>query len=171
MKLIILIALLGFIAMFAIGGSRLITSGQHIIATGTTVRGFLIVSSGQIVVEEGARIDGSVLMSSGDLQVLGEVKGSILMSSGRVYVGPGATVHGSIRGSSGTVHQAEGARVLGNISTNPGGAGIGMFLAAAGAAIYYFVTMGRSRATTSSKEKQAVADWNESPSSEKSGYI
>lgn len=157
MKPISFIALLSLSSLLLTGCARVITSGDHQIKSGTTVPGSLLITSGRVVLEKGSLVSGSVFMTSGDLVANGEVEGNIWLSSGNVLVGPGAIIHGHIKGASGNVTQAEGAQVLGEVSTSIGGFDFAKFFVLAGVAIYFLVTRGRRPVI---REKQPI-EWVE----------
>lgn len=110
--------IIGALLLLATGCATVSTSGGYTLESGRTLRGNLVITSGVATLEEGSRVTGNVLMTSGNLQVDGEIDGDIVMFSGNISLGPEAIVHGDIRGTSGTVQPAEGAQVLGQISTN-----------------------------------------------------
>ncbi len=157
MKSIPFIALLGLSSLLLTGCARIISSGDHHIGSDTTVPGNLLITSGRVVLEKGSTISGSVFMTSGDLVADGEIMGNVWLSSGNVFVGPTAVIHGNIKGASGAVTQAEGAQVLGDVSTSFGGFDFAKFFVLAGVAIYFLVTRGRRPII---REKQPI-EWVE----------
>jgi cytoskeletal protein CcmA (bactofilin family) len=143
MKSISMIALLGLSSLLLTGCAQIISSGDHQIKGDATIPGHLLITSGRVVLEKGSTISGSVIMTSGDLVANGEIKGNIWLSSGNVFVGPTAIIHGNIKGASGAVIQAEGAQVLGDVSTSFGGFDVAKFFVLAGVAVYFLITRGR----------------------------
>lgn len=157
MKSISFIALLGLSSLLLTGCARVISSGDHQMGSDATIPGNLLITSGRVVLEKGSTVSGSVFMTSGDLVAEGEIKGNIWLSSGNVFVGPTAVIHGNIKGASGAVTQAEGAQVLGDVSTSFGGFDFAKFFVLAGVAIYFLVTRGRRPII---REKQPI-EWVE----------
>ena len=99
---------------------RVVTSGNYTLESGKTLRGDLTIFSGDATLEEGSRVTGDVFMTSGNLDANGEIDGDIFFTSGNVDLGPEAVVLGDILATSGDVRRAEGARVEGEVSTDPG---------------------------------------------------
>ena len=110
--------LLGMLLLLAVGCTTVSTSGNYTLPSGQTLPGNLVITSGNATLEAGSIVTGDVLMTSGNLFVDGEVNGDIVITSGNVSLGPEAIVHGDIRGTSGNVEQADGAQVLGQVSTS-----------------------------------------------------
>jgi hypothetical protein len=97
-------------------------SGNYVLKEGKTLRGNLFVTSGSVTMEENSRVTGTIMLTSGELRIgkNAQVGGDVVLTSGDVYMAEGSVIHGDLILSSSDigVHQAAGATIEGNTTTD-----------------------------------------------------
>ena len=97
-------------------------SGNYVLKEGKTLRGNLFVTSGSVTLAENSRVTGTIMLTSGELSIgkNAQVGGNVVLTSGDVYMAEGSVIHGDLILSSSDigVHQAPGATIEGNTTTD-----------------------------------------------------
>jgi predicted small secreted protein len=97
-------------------------SGNYVLEQGKTLRGNLFVTSGSVTMQENSRVTGTIMLTSGELRIgkNAQVGGDVVLTSGEVYMAEGSVIHGDLILSSSdiAVHQAQGATIEGNTTTD-----------------------------------------------------
>jgi hypothetical protein len=97
-------------------------SGNYVLKEGKTLRGNLFVTSGSVTMQENSRVTGTIMLTSGELRIgkNAQVGGDVVLTSGDVYMAEGSVIHGDLILSSSDigVHQAAGATIEGNTTTD-----------------------------------------------------
>jgi hypothetical protein len=95
----------------------LVAFGRDIVVqAGEVVVGDVVAFGGSITVEPRARVNGNVIAFGGNVRSAGEVDLSVVTFGGEVDLLAGSLVRHDVVTLGGAMHQAEGARVQGNIS-------------------------------------------------------
>ena len=97
-------------------------SGNYVLKEGKTLRGNLFVTSGSVTMEANSHVTGTIMLTSGELRIgkNAQVGGDVVLTSGDVYMAEGSVIHGDLILSSSDigVHQAPGATIEGNTTTD-----------------------------------------------------
>jgi len=129
-KLAILIIVIAIAALLLSGCMSASFSGNYVLKEGKTLRGNLFVTSGSVTMQENSRVTGTIMLTSGELHMgkNTQVGGDVVLTSGDVYMADGSIIHGDLILSSSDigVHQAPGATVEGNTTTDIAPFAIGM---------------------------------------------
>jgi hypothetical protein len=126
----ILIIIMVLAALMLTGCTSASFSGNYVLTEGKTLRGNLFVTSGSVTMEENSRVTGTIMLTSGELHMgkNTQVGRDVVLTSGDVFMAAGAVIHGDLILSSSDigVHQAPGATVEGNTTTDIAPFAIGM---------------------------------------------
>jgi cytoskeletal protein CcmA (bactofilin family) len=99
---------------------RIVFGSAFTLKSGETLEGDLLVVGGSAVIEAGATVNGTVVLLGGTLAIDGTVRGDLVAAGGAVTLGADALITGSMVVAGVALEQKEGARVLGEIITQPG---------------------------------------------------
>jgi hypothetical protein len=108
-------------ALAAPGGplDRIITGDDYVLDDGEREDGNVVVLGGSVEVREGAVLDGDLVVMGGDVEIGGAVTGNVMVMGGDVEVLETSHVHGDCVLIGGDVSITEGARIDGDVVTNP----------------------------------------------------
>ena len=104
---------------YAQGGSRpgMVSFGRDLIVnSGEVINGDVVAFGGNVVVESQAQVNGAVVSFGGNVTSSGEVAQSVVSFGGNVDLRAGSVVLEDVVAFGGDVSQAEGSRVVGNVS-------------------------------------------------------
>jgi uncharacterized membrane protein len=129
-KFTIIIMVITITAFLLSGCMSASFSGNYVLKEGKTLRGNLFVTSGSVTMQENSRVTGTIMLTSGELHMgkNTQVGGNVVLTSGDVYMADGSIIHGDLILSSSDigVHQAPGATVEGNTTTDIAPFAVGM---------------------------------------------
>ncbi len=122
LALILLVALPTGSALASSGGSpldRIITGDDFVLDDGEREDGNVVVWGGSVEIREGAILDGDLVVMGGDVEIGGRVTGNVTVLGGDVDILEGAYIEGDCVLVGGDVSIDEGARIDGDLVTNP----------------------------------------------------
>jgi hypothetical protein len=124
LAVILLVALPTGSALASSGGNpldRIITGDDFVLDDGEREDGNVVVLGGSVEIREGAVLDGDLSVTGGDVEIGGRIMGNVIVLGGDVDVLEGAYIEGDCVLVGGDVSIAEGARIDGDLVTNPEG--------------------------------------------------
>lgn len=100
------------------GEGRVIFGSNFTLESGETFTGDLVVFGGNVTVEENAELNGNLVVFGGTAASSGTVNGDVVIIGGQVNLEETAHVTGDVVTVGGQLHEAEGARIDGEIVNN-----------------------------------------------------
>jgi len=122
--LLVLLVLPTGSALAAPGGNpldRIITGDDYTLRDGEREDGNVVVLGGSVEIRDGAVLDGDLIVMGGDVEVDGAVTGNVVVMGGDVDVLETAHVGGDCVLIGGDVAISQGAKIDGEVVTNPDG--------------------------------------------------